>query len=365
MESGETLGIFGRNGSGKSTMLKMLAHILRPDSGSLAVRGRVSALLEVGAGFHPEYTAVENIFLSGAIYGLSREDLKPRVDEIIAFAQLERFANNAVKTFSSGMYARLGFSIAVNVDPDVLLIDEVLSVGDESFRARCYERMLEFRDAGKTLVLVSHDLGAIQSFCDRAIWLDSGKIRGSGKPDSVVREYVDLVTAEEEQWARGQAGKGLVQLHEPINRTVPILLTGMAFEGNDRSERELFHNGEPVRIRAFYEARNPVHAPFVEMTITRHDGAPVATSSSRIAGLEVGDVLTGTGSLDWTLDPLLLTPGSYYVSVRLFDQTGLHVLDEQERWYRFQVRAGAYRETHGVVALPSTWQHTRDDGAGS
>ena len=356
---GETLGIFGRNGSGKSTMLKMLARILRPDSGSLAVEGRVSALLEVGAGFHPEYTAVENIFLSGAIYGLSKEELRPRVDEIIAFAQLERFANNAVKTFSSGMYARLGFSIAVNVDPDVLLIDEVLSVGDESFRARCYERMLEFREAGKTLVLVSHDLGAIQSFCDRAIWLDAGKIRASGKPESVVREYVDLVTAEDEQWARGQAGKGLVQLHEPINRTVPILLTGMAIEGDDGSERDVFHNGERVRIRVLYEARDPVHDPFVEITITRHDGAAVATSSSRMAGLEIGDVLTGSGSIDWTLDPLLLTPGSFYLSVKLFDQTGLHVLDEQERWFRFQVRPGAYRETQGVVVLPSTWKHTR------
>ena len=358
---GETLGIFGRNGSGKSTMLKVLARILRPDSGHVAVQGRVSALLEVGAGFHPEYTAVENIFLSGAIYGLSREDLRPRVDDIIAFAQLERFANNPVKTFSSGMYARLGFSIAVNVDPDVLLIDEVLSVGDESFRARCYERMLAFRDAGKTLVLVSHDLGAIESFCDRAIWLDGGKIRAAGKPESVVREYIDLVTAEDEQWSRGQAGKGLVQLHEPLNRTVPIVLRGMAIEGDDGSERDLVHNGELVRIRALYEASNPVHAPFVEMTLTRHDGAAVATSSSRLGGLEIGDVLTGTGSIDWVLDPLLLTPGAYYVSVRLFDQTGLHVLDEQDRWFRFQVRAGAYRETQGVVVLPATWQHTRSD----
>ena len=285
VQSGETLGIFGRNGSGKSTMLKMLARILRPDAGHIAVNGRVSALLEVGAGFHPEYTAVENIFLSGAIYGLSKEELRPRVDEIIAFAQLERFADNPVKTYSSGMYARLGFSIAVNVDPDVLLIDEVLSVGDESFRARCYERMLEFRDAGKTLVLVSHDLGAIESFCDRAIWLDAGKIRAIGRPETIVKKYIDLVTAEDEAWSRGQIGKGLVQLHAPLNRTVPIVLAGMALEGDDGSERDLFHNGEPMRIRVRYEASNPVHAPSVEMTITRHDGAAVATSSSRLGAL--------------------------------------------------------------------------------
>ncbi len=360
VQPGETLGIFGRNGSGKSTMLKLLARILRPDAGSVSVRGRVSALLEVGAGFHPEYTAVENIFLSGAIYGLSKEELRPRVDEIIAFAQLERFADNPVKTYSSGMYARLGFSIAVNVDPDVLLIDEVLSVGDESFRARCYERMLEFRDAGKTLVLVSHDLGAIESFCDRAIWLDGGTIRALGRPESIVKQYIDLVTAEDEAWSRGQIGKGLVQLHAPVNRTVPIVLAGMALAGDDGGERDLFHNGEPMRIRVRYEASNPVHAPSVEMTITRHDGAAVATSSSKLGGLEVGDILEGTGTIDWLLDPLLLVPGSYYISVRLFDQTGLHVLDEQERWFRFQVRAGAYRETHGVVVLPAIWEHRRD-----
>jgi ABC-2 type transport system ATP-binding protein len=165
--TGEALGIFGRNGSGKSTILKMLARILSPDAGTIEVKGRVAALLEVGAGFHPEYSATENIFLSGAIYGMSRQELTPRVDEIIAFAQLERFADNPVKTYSSGMYARLGFSIAVNVDPDVLLVDEVLAVGDESFRSRCYERMLAFREAGKTLILVTHDLGAIASFCSR------------------------------------------------------------------------------------------------------------------------------------------------------------------------------------------------------
>ena len=149
MPTGQALGIFGRNGSGKSTMLKMLARILSPDAGTIAVEGRVAALLEVGAGFHPEYSAIENIFLSGAIYGMSRQELAPRVDDIIAFAELERFADNPVKTYSSGMYARLGFSIAVNVDPDVLLVDEVLAVGDESFRSRCYERMLAFREAGQ------------------------------------------------------------------------------------------------------------------------------------------------------------------------------------------------------------------------
>jgi ABC-type polysaccharide/polyol phosphate transport system ATPase subunit len=348
--TGQALGIFGRNGSGKSTMLKMLARILSPDRGTIEVKGRVAALLEVGAGFHPEYSAIENIFLSGAIYGMSREQLEPRVGEIIAFAQLERFADNPVKTYSSGMYARLGFSIAINVDPDVLLVDEVLAVGDESFRSRCYERMLSFRENGKTLILVTHDLGAIASFCDRAIWLDEGKVRGEDTPEAITRRYVAEVTAQEELWSAQQAA---------ANDTVPISLTSMSIAAEDGTERDVFHNGEAIRIRAHYTARKPVRSPIVEIALHRHDGTHVTSASTRTGGFDPGDVLEGEGFLEWAIDDLRVTPGSYYLSPKLIDQTGLHVLDEQERWYRFQVRQGRYLETGGVTILPSTWSHER------
>jgi ABC-type polysaccharide/polyol phosphate transport system ATPase subunit len=359
--TGQALGIFGRNGSGKSTMLKMLARILEPDAGFVEVKGRVAALLEVGAGFHPEYSAIENIFLSGAIYGMSRQDLAPRVDDIIAFAQLERFADNPVKTYSSGMYARLGFSIAVNVDPDVLLVDEVLAVGDESFRSRCYERMLAFREHGKTLILVTHDLGAIASFCDRAIWLDEGSVRGEGTPESITRRYVAEVTEQEELWSAQQAaaGRGLVTFHEPINDTVPISLSSMSMAAEDGTERDVFHNGEVIRIRVHYTARKPVRSPIVDVAIHRHDGTHVTSASTRTGEFDPGDVLEGEGFIEWTIDDLRLTPGSYYLSPKLIDQTGLHVLDEQERWYRFQVRTGRYLETGGSAILPSSWSHVR------
>jgi ABC-type polysaccharide/polyol phosphate transport system ATPase subunit len=359
--TGQALGIFGRNGSGKSTMLKMLARILSPDRGTIEVKGRVAALLEVGAGFHPEYSAIENIFLSGAIYGMSREQLEPRVGEIIAFAQLERFADNPVKTYSSGMYARLGFSIAINVDPDVLLVDEVLAVGDESFRSRCYERMLSFRENGKTLILVTHDLGAIASFCDRAIWLDEGKVRGEDTPEAITRRYVAEVTAQEELWSAQQAaaGRGLVTFHQPINDTVPISLTSMSIAAEDGTERDVFHNGEAIRIRAHYTARKPVRSPIVEIALHRHDGTHVTSASTRTGSFDPGDVLEGEGFLEWAIDDLRVTPGSYYLSPKLIDQTGLRVLDEQERWYRFQVRQGRYLETGGVTILPSTWSHER------
>ena len=229
----------------------MLARILTPDRGRIAIDGRVSALLELGAGFHPEYSAVENIFLSGAFYGMSRGQLKPRVDSIIEFAELGRFADNPVKTYSSGMYARLGFAIAVSVEPDVLLCDEVLAVGDESFRQRCYERMLEFRDAGRTLVLVTHDLGAVHQFCDRAIWLERGAIR-AGRRSARRRPRLH---------PRGQRRRRgrirAVERRAPRRRGhthaaqagVPIVLSSLRVTAGDGAERSIFENGDGAARR--------------------------------------------------------------------------------------------------------------------
>ena len=286
---------------------------------------------------------------------MSREQLASRVDDIIAFAQLERFADNPVKTYSSGMYARLGFAIAVNVDPDVLLVDEVLAVGDESFRSRCYERMLAFREAGKTLILVTHDLGAIASFCSRAIWLDEGKIRGEDTPEAITRRYVAEVTAQEELWSAQQAaaGRGLVTFHQPINDTVPISLTSMSIAAEDGTERDVFHNGEAIRIRTHYTARQPG-----ALADRRGRAAPPrrhardAARRRAPAGSIRATCSRARATSSGTIADLRLTPGSYYLSPKLIDQTGLHVLDEQERWYRFQVRAGDYLETEGAAILP-------------
>ena len=301
VQPGEVLGIIGRNGSGKSTLLKILARILVPDSGTVEIDGRVAALLEVGAGFHPEYTAIENIFLSGAIYGVPQAELARRVDQIIAFADLEQFAENPVKTYSSGMYARLGFAIAVNVDPDVLLIDEVLAVGDQSFAQRCLDRMLEFRDAGKTLVLVTHDLGAVESCCDRAIWLDAGAIRSDDLPHHVVRRYVAAVNEADEARSAAVAGGARVAVHE-ADAGLPLALERMRFAGADDASREVFHNGEPLRIRVEFTARVAARSPICEVDVLRHDGAPIARLSTRTARHDLGAILPGRGSRSgrWT-----------------------------------------------------------------
>ena len=353
---GQALGVIGPNGAGKSTLLKMLARILIPDRGRIVIDGRVSALLELGAGFHPEYSAVENIFLSGAFYGMSRSQLKPRVNSIIAFAELERFADNPVKTYSSGMYARLGFAIAVSVEPDVLLCDEVLAVGDESFRQRCYERMLEFRDAGRTLVLVTHDLGAVHQFCDRAIWLQRGAIQQDGDPRDVVRAYIREVNAGDETASEHSSAA------RPVRRARTRRST-RGFRSCCSATRYCRRRHRAIDLR---ERRRAAHRGRLRRTQSRSlaDLRGRGPSSRRhpcghgidlYGRLATGDVLEGVGRFVWQLEDLRLTPGSYYLSPVLRDHSGVHVLDRHERWVRVQVREGRYLEREGCVVLPGRW----------
>jgi ABC-type polysaccharide/polyol phosphate transport system ATPase subunit len=362
---GEVLGIIGRNGSGKSTLLKLLARILEPDGGSVTMDGRVSALLEVGAGFHQEYSAIENIFLSGAIYGVSRAALERRVDDIIRFAELERFAENPVKTYSSGMFARLGFAIAINVDPDILLVDEVLAVGDQSFQARCLDRMLEFRDAGKTIVFVTHDLSSVEAFCDRAIWMDQGRVRDDGLPHHVIRSYVTEVNAGDIVWnAEDVRSRGAAAAeHAPLNPSAPASLQRMSFLDEAGIEQEMFPNGGPMRIQVHYRAHEPIRAPVCEIRIDNQHQVHVTTVSNRIGGLQLeGDVPVGDAFFEWTIEDLALTPGTYYFSPRLLDHTGAAIYDQHETWYRLRVHAGGYHERHGVAILPGSWRHALSPG---
>src|SRR5204863_9553122 len=200
--AGRTCGIIGRNGSGKSTALKLVAGITKPTSGTVKVEGRISALIELGAGFHPEISGRENVFINGIMLGLTKREIQNRFDEIVDFAELRQFIDAPVKTYSSGMYMRLGFAVAIHVDPDVLLVDEVLAVGDEGFTHKCLDKFGEFKRRGKTILLVTHSLGLVERFCDEALWLDAGKVRGEGGPKRVVGAYLtDVERSEEKQLA--------------------------------------------------------------------------------------------------------------------------------------------------------------------
>src|SRR5688572_30687906 len=220
--AGRTLGVIGRNGSGKSTMLKLVAGITKPTEGTVRVNGRVSALIELGAGFHPEISGRENVFINGIMLGLSKREVAKRFDEIVEFAELKDFIDAPVKTYSSGMYMRLGFAVAIHVDPDVLLVDEVLAVGDEGFTHRCLDKFAEFKRRGKTILLVTHSLDLVEKFCDRALWLDKGKTLAEGEPKRVVASYLlDVGNAEEAELAKtevtrvAQVAHGLTEGHQP------------------------------------------------------------------------------------------------------------------------------------------------------
>jgi len=191
--AGSTFGLVGRNGAGKSTLLKCLARIIYPDGGSIRANGKVASLLEVGSGFHPELSGRENIFLNGSILGMSKKDLTRKLDEIIDFSGVRKFIDQPVKNYSSGMYVRLGFSIAINVNPDILVVDEILAVGDASFRAKCAQKFVEFKEAGKTVIMVTHSMGALKEMCDQAAWIDQGQLVQVGDAPSVVAAYLESV----------------------------------------------------------------------------------------------------------------------------------------------------------------------------
>src|SRR3954463_8713893 len=223
---GCTYGVIGRNGSGKSTLLKCVAGITRPTQGEVVVDGRISALIELGAGFHPEISGRENIFINGIMLGLTKREIQRRFDEIVEFAEMKDFIDAPVKTYSSGMYMRLGFAVAIHVDPDVLLVDEVLAVGDEGFTHKCLDKFGEFKRRNKTILLVTHSLGLVERFCDEAVWLDHGRLKGLGDPRRIVGAYVtDIEVSEEHQLAAGGA-KGresvvLVSPAEPASAVLP------------------------------------------------------------------------------------------------------------------------------------------------
>src|SRR6478752_6629911 len=225
---GRTLGVIGRNGSGKSTVLKLVAGITKPTTGTVKVDGRISALIELGAGFHPEISGRENVFINGIMLGLTKKEITRRFDEIVEFAELEAFIDAPVKTYSSGMYMRLGFAVAIHVDPDVLLVDEVLAVGDEGFTHKCLDKFAEFKRRGRTILLVTHSLGLVERFCDEALWLDAGRITGSGDPKRIVGAYLTDIEQREEQElasgdakARESASAAVVSPDEPASAVLP------------------------------------------------------------------------------------------------------------------------------------------------
>ncbi|MDZ7675213.1 MAG: ABC transporter ATP-binding protein [Acidimicrobiales bacterium] len=343
---GETFGLIGENGSGKSTMLKCLARILEPDHGSVAVHGRVSALLELGAGFHPELSGRENVYLNASILGLSKREVDIRFDEIVEFAGLERFIDTPVKNYSSGMYVRLGFAVAVQAEPEVLLIDEVLAVGDESFQRRCNERLSELRHAGTTIVVVSHSLGSVRNICDRVAWLEHGELRGVGPTSEVVDDYLSEVQTDREgpptegaRWGSGEARIEALEIVDPQERPL-----------------ERFCTGDDIVFRMHYCADQRIVNPVFGVGLHTTDGMLVTGPNTREAG-EAFDHIEGAGHMDLVVNDCMLLPGTYDLSASLTDREVLHMYDYRHRALRFDVDLGEPHESFGgVLSLGGRWK---------
>lgn len=340
IDTHETVGIIGHNGSGKSTLLKCIARILQPDAGTVHTRGMVASMLELGTGFHPDLSGRENVHVTGLVLGLSRQEIDRRMDKIVEFAGLEKFIDTPVRNYSSGMYMRLGFSVAAHVDPDILVIDEVLAVGDEAFQRTCLSKLAEFRNAGKTIVTVSHSMPTLLDICDRIVWLDSGVIRATGPPADIVDQYRGSSPTVGDST---RTGTGEVRLIE-ATLTDP--------KGNLLQQ---CRTGDRVEFRFDVNAEHPVEDIHVCLSIRRTDGTLVSGPGTRDVGFHTGS-LNGLASFRMTIKDLSLLPATYVMDLTLRDSELLHVYDGMTNALSFDVLPGTGGELSGIVTLNPHWR---------
>ena len=347
---GSLYGLIGHNGSGKSTLLKMIGGIYRPTSGSIIVNGRLAALIEVGAGFHPEMTGRENIKLNGAIIGLTKQEVAKATESIVDFSGLRDFIDDPVKHYSSGMYVRLGFSVAVHMRPEILIVDEVLAVGDEEFQRKCLDHLSNLRRSGCTIILVSHALGQVESLCDEVTWLERGVVAQVGNPTSVVAAYLQRVNEHE------AAGTPLVRavrsIEEGRSGDGRIRVTSAELLSSDGTPANHAETGSTSLIRLTLDARERVLGPNVRIALQSDSGPLVAMVSNHRSNVDFGYVeerrivvaeLIGT--------PLL--PGRYRAHIDVFDHTGSQLIDSWNDAIEFAVRSQHSEIGQGFVQLPA------------
>lgn len=322
--SDEVVGIIGRNGSGKTTLLKLLARITYPTSGSVSVRGRVASLVEVGTGFHNELSGRENVFLNGSILGLKRREIAEHFDDIVAYAGVEKFIDTPIKRYSTGMRLRLGFAVAAHLFPDVLLVDEVLAVGDAEFQKKCLDTLGDVGRRGHTVLFVSHNLEAIESICPRTIWIDQGRLRMDGKSRDVIAAYMRETAVTQHS---------TIDLSDSDRRagTGEAHITALEFLDADGRAKDVVHSGDAVVLRLHYDVREPINSPYFGVLIATEFGTVIAHPNSWSAGLEIPRVARGAGSVDLRIEHLNLMPGSYPITLwmnRHSDSVSIDYLDQ-------------------------------------
>ncbi len=323
VEKGETLGIIGANGSGKSTLLKCMTKIIYPTSGKIVTNGSIAALLELGAGFQPDLTGRENVYLNASILGFSRKEVDRKFDEIVAFAELERFIDNYVRNYSSGMYIRLGFAVAISVNPEILIVDEVLAVGDEAFQRKCLDKIDEFRDSGKTIIFVTHNVDVTKEICDRVIMLEGGKIIMDGPPRDVVNYYHQAMETEEEASERG-------------NRKIEI--TSVRLLNDKGEESKDFDTGSSISIQVYYRCEELIEDPVFGFSLDDYRGFTAFGTNTALKGIEMGTI-EGEGMVEFDLKSLPMLDGRYLVSVAVHSRDGEVVYHWLDKYLPFEMHS--------------------------
>jgi ABC-2 type transport system ATP-binding protein len=358
---GETLGILGRNGSGKSTLLKCICGVLQPTSGRVVVKGALAGLLELGAGFQSELSGRENVYLNGSLLGLSRKDVDRRFDEIVAFAELEQFIDNQVKFYSSGMYVRLGFAVAVNIDPDILVVDEVLAVGDERFQRKCMERVRSFQQEGRTIILVSHSPDQVRGICDRALVMDGGHMLTLGPPGEAIRHFREKLLevgdvlplgvheeAEEVAATNGAPAEIHGEAKAAEEHTRPIRLTEAVAHYPGEEERPYVSAGDPVRIEVGFEAQRAEQGVEFSIELRNETVGVLYKTDTTIMGLNF-DVAEGPGKIEFSLPSFPFLDGVYEVVVSVQSHLGGVLYDFKEPACRIEVMNSGRQA--GLVAV--------------
>ncbi len=377
LKPGAALGLVGRNGSGKSTLLKLIAGIYKPEKGTVIARGRISALIELGAGFHPDFTGRENIYLGGAMYGLTKKEVDLIFDEVVEFAELRAVIDEPVRTYSSGMYMRLGFSLAVHTDPDILLVDEVLAVGDASFIHRCHDKISDLKRRGKTLIFVTHDLTSVLRWCDEAIWLDKGVVQSRGEPRVVIDAYLQQLDAEDE--SKLKESNLLEENTETENSVVEddqvdtseaapeeekkrwgngaVELSQVQMCDQNNEFHWLFYVGDSVKVSVHYNVLQELTELIFGIGIERIDGVSVFGTNTAIDAVEVSSkgekIKPHSGSYSFTIDKLNLNEGTYYLDVAAHRLDGTPY-DYHHRMYTFSVRNKVAH--HGLISFNPKWE---------
>lgn len=349
LKKGESMGIIGPNGSGKSTTLKLLSGILRPDRGDYEVKGRLSALIEVGAGFHPDLTGRENVYLNGSILGMTRKEVQSKFNDIVEFAGVEEFIDTPVKRYSSGMAVRLGFAVAAFIEPEVLLVDEVLAVGDTEFRNRCHHRMAQMLKKGVTMILVSHNLNEVKNLCDTTLMLWKGEKVTEGPTAKVLEEYyhrvVEMIELDEQRRAHRVDGG---------SEQSPLEVTGLRFLDRNGVPNDNFFTGDPMTIRIEYESRRRIERPMLSVEIEwAADDLLLTKLDTATDGVDLRPVLPGAGHFDLKLGPLLFEPNVYTVRAQVTDRDTEQTLSMVQR-HRFVLNEQVV--VSGFYALPHEWE---------